>query len=1083
MIRAGLHAFLIFISLRLIGMRTKRLAGSAIHLILLILSSFTVSAQYPSLPHSWRFLPLLEVSEPYSVSLSRGPDGTVWSHYSGLGLVQDIDGYKINVMADPDAGNIRIYEGATGSLWSYYSEGIRSFDKTLGEWRYFPIKQIERGLTLPQLSLRPAALAPHPTDSNRVYYLSSQGLEEFNASTQTSAVVIANHQYQELGKIIYVTPDYDGGLWVTFEAGVLWHPDFSNLSADSEFWTLFQAPQQNPGLQFLDYPALVDSQGRLTLTAETNTNAERIAVLLDRRSPDSPWTPIRFPNEKVRFVWPGPDGSVWAQTAYDLLEWRDGVIRLITKERLRSGQYYDVTVSPNGDFWLAAASGILVKLSPLWKTPLEHPGYQQVIFSMVYDSVEEKVLALNEMGLLIFDPQSHQADFFPAPEDLEISFHTGARMRLADSNQRVVLNDNGRIFLVELESMDWTEVRHPDNLEMDLLGGNDSGDVYVQTIESSLGQRAPAYFIEILETSSGEISRLMQSPRREFAETAQFFWRRNDHTYWLGSESGLAEYDLNTRNWNLNVVSAGEMPGGAMAFLEFSDGRIWVAGQRFISEWDQGVWKLVQGGFERPGGMQEGQDGSIWITADNGVHRYDPELNTWTVYQGEDGLNQGACWSVIQSLDSTVWVSGENGISWFDASADQVPPIAGVAGPGELIHQGLRASFSVYFNGKDAWDRSEAERLFFSYRLDSGEWSEFSSANYANFENLGAGLHSIEVRALDRNFNLSKISAPFSFEVWLPWYVDRRLIAISVLGILISLALGVIAVNRHLRLVRSYAAVEKIVEKRTQELQDANRALLHSQKMQALGSLAAGIAHDFNNILSIIKGSAQIISRNMNDSEKIEQRLGRIQNMVDQGAEIVRAMLGFSQASGGKIETFTVDEVLSDTRHLLGDRFFHQVQIDVTIEPGLPEIRGSREFLQQILLNLTFNAVDAMSGSGTIRIRAVRRTISKSQTWILPPRNLGECIEIQVEDEGSGMTPEIMARIFEPFFTTKALSNRRGAGLGLAMVYQLAEEQGYGLMVESKIGTGSRFFIWVPIPSNPDPDVPFVPRSSKGPSK
>src|SRR4029077_3708278 len=119
-----------------------------------------------------------------------------------------------------------------------------------------------------------------------------------------------------------------------------------------------------------------------------------------------------------------------------------------------------------------------------------------------------------------------------------------------------------------------------------------------------------------------------------------------------------------------------------------------------------------------------------------------------------------------------------------------------------------------------------------------------------------------------------------------------RLLSIGVLGLMVAAVLTGVAINRHRRLVRGYAEVENIVAQRTKELERANQELLHSQKMKALGTLAAGIAHDFNSILSVIKGSVQIIEANLDDKEKIRTRANRIKTMVEQGSGIVKAMLG-----------------------------------------------------------------------------------------------------------------------------------------------------------------------------------------------
>jgi signal transduction histidine kinase len=125
---------------------------------------------------------------------------------------------------------------------------------------------------------------------------------------------------------------------------------------------------------------------------------------------------------------------------------------------------------------------------------------------------------------------------------------------------------------------------------------------------------------------------------------------------------------------------------------------------------------------------------------------------------------------------------------------------------------------------------------------------------------------------MDRNGNQSSIPSRIEFAVIVPWFQDPRLLVVMVLALFFSLIFAAYAVLKHFELKRSYAEVEQIVRQRTGELQKANQELLHSQKMRAIGTMAAGIAHDFNNILSIIKGSAQIIERNVDDRESYSDR-------------------------------------------------------------------------------------------------------------------------------------------------------------------------------------------------------------------
>jgi signal transduction histidine kinase len=247
-------------------------------------------------------------------------------------------------------------------------------------------------------------------------------------------------------------------------------------------------------------------------------------------------------------------------------------------------------------------------------------------------------------------------------------------------------------------------------------------------------------------------------------------------------------------------------------------------------------------------------------------------------------------------------------------------------------------------------------------------------------------------------------------------------------------------------------------------LEITSRELVHSQKMNALGTLAAGIAHDFNNILSIIKGSAQIIEDNVSNSEKVRIRVDRIKTVVEQGAGIVKAMLGFSAGTSDEPALCDLNAIVNDTIQLLGDRFQRDAAVVFKPEPELPQIPVVKEFVQQILLNFVFNAAEAETTARRKQIVLAVRTAQRlPPNLALAPASAPEYILVAVQDFGCGIQPENLPRIFEPFFTTKALSARRGTGLGLSMVYELAKKLEAGLSVESIVDVGSTFTLILPV--------------------
>src|SRR5205823_8948947 len=200
---------------------------------------------------------------------------------------------------------------------------------------------------------------------------------------------------------------------------------------------------------------------------------------------------------------------------------------------------------------------------------------------------------------------------------------------------------------------------------------------------------------------------------------------------------------------------------------------------------------------------------------------------------------------------------------------------------------------------------------------------------------------------------------------------------------------------------------------------------------------------------------------NLDDKEKIRIRADRIKTMVEQGSGIVKAMLGFSRATAEE-KRCDINQLISETRRLLGDQFGHDVALRLELAASLPQVKGSAELIQQILFNLVLNAADAMGGRGQIALHSGVLDRLPAHL-VLVPADAPSFIYVSVRDSGCGIPPEILPRIFEPFFTTKAFSTRRGTGLGLSMVYDLAKKMDAGLAVESTINEGSRFTLVLPI--------------------
>jgi signal transduction histidine kinase len=300
-------------------------------------------------------------------------------------------------------------------------------------------------------------------------------------------------------------------------------------------------------------------------------------------------------------------------------------------------------------------------------------------------------------------------------------------------------------------------------------------------------------------------------------------------------------------------------------------------------------------------------------------------------------------------------------------------------------------------------------------------------------------------------------AGPHSAATGTTWFYTFTLAAL-VLGI----GIGLYILRYHQRMMQGYDQVESVAAERNRALTVAQAELLHSQKMRALGTLAAGIAHDFNNLLSIIRmGNNLLQRRDVSAGEKAESNRA-IEGAVEQGRKIVRGMLGYSRDPSDDPESYSVPDVVNEAGLLLNQQFLQGITVTLELDKEVPPVMGRRARLQQILLNVIVNAAEAMNGRGRLRI-AVFESRPASLSFVLNPSRAARYVRVTMEDTGPGIDPGIRDRVFEPFFSTKPRSASSGTGLGLSLVHSLAEHEGMGISLESSAGVGTTFTIWIPV--------------------
>ncbi|MEW5948863.1 MAG: GAF domain-containing protein [Thermodesulfobacteriota bacterium] len=250
-------------------------------------------------------------------------------------------------------------------------------------------------------------------------------------------------------------------------------------------------------------------------------------------------------------------------------------------------------------------------------------------------------------------------------------------------------------------------------------------------------------------------------------------------------------------------------------------------------------------------------------------------------------------------------------------------------------------------------------------------------------------------------------------------------------------------------LQRHYAEEERI---RTE------RQLSHAQKMEAVGTLAGGIAHDFNNILTGIIGYANMLELELKTVPKQFKKVRAISVNAERAATLVRQILAFSRRQLLDMKTFDLKELVGSLTDFLGRIIGEHIRLKTNLPPDALIVKADYSAVEQIITNLVVNARDAMPTGGEMTIEASSVNLTakepKAPPWITP----GSYVLLSVGDTGIGMDAETRKHIFDPFFTTK----KTGTGLGLAMVYGLVEQHKGFIDVQSELGKGTIFNIYLP---------------------
>ncbi len=249
---------------------------------------------------------------------------------------------------------------------------------------------------------------------------------------------------------------------------------------------------------------------------------------------------------------------------------------------------------------------------------------------------------------------------------------------------------------------------------------------------------------------------------------------------------------------------------------------------------------------------------------------------------------------------------------------------------------------------------------------------------------------------------------------------------------------------------------ENVTEQRVLE-----RQLRQVQKMEAIGRLAGGIAHDFNNLLMVIRGHAELLmDQPAADSDWTRSKVKQIEKAADRAAGLTRQLLAFSRMQVLQPKILDLNEVVVDMGKMLPRLIGENIELAMELSPNLARVKADPGQIEQVIMNLVVNARDAMPQGGKVLIESRSVDLDEAFARRHTPLQAGRYVMLAVSDTGTGMDSETQAHVFEPFFTTKEVG--KGTGLGLATVYGVVKQSGGYVTLDSELGKGTTFRIYLP---------------------
>ncbi len=757
----------------------------------------------------WRFWSAAEgLTESYSTVVSALPHGRIAVRHGDVGSFDVLNGFHVSSI--PDRHWLGpVYEDGDGTLITFNDRGIATY--RTGNWTAHPLPEMDAIAALKKYAFRiwfgystrravaaADSAAVVPVGRGRAIVLVPGRLLEWNRGGDLTT--IRRVEQTGLGELLDLRPAGDGSVWVAGRTG------FGRLTVRNPALSEYRWDEFHPaiaGLTSFHRPVEM-ADGRIFVTALRGPKP--VAVVMDGKKASI----AASATNKEALFWPGADGRVWQFDGKSFGVNKDGKLWELPASPQLSGKVIDVLPEPSGSFWIAGSQKLIHYSPALWREMPGSPSVQSLVSSIEEDSAGRLWFAADDKVIL----NNHgvwQEYSLPKGETFRTTDPKGL-CALPDGTLLIdVLADDHRL-IFEPKSKSFRRFSRGGGNFLGMIVPRAKGGLWVESYAPAAG----TFRVEILEGGVYRevpgLSQLRMSELRDLAETA-------NGDIWVGTTAYLARL----RGGVLHTITQadGFQDTGVYAFYTAENGLLFIGGRKGVTLWNGAGFEPMQTGADRARSFARTPDGAHWAATGTGVYRF--SQGEWTGHSTEEGL-PGAGYKVFCDSTGRLWAGTTFGLRVYHHEADTDAPITGVSDERNLRKTPPGGDVRLNFWGADKWNVTEADRLLFSWSLDDGEWSHFSSNNFASFRSLPAGPHTFHVRAMDRNGNVDPKPAAFEFGVLRPIYRD------PIFLLLLAIAAGALGTllrgfaQRHARLsfesrhdpltrLLNRAAFESVLEK------------------------------------------------------------------------------------------------------------------------------------------------------------------------------------------------------------------------------------------------------------------------------